>query len=155
MTLSVKSAMDKFKSAKMIGVDVDQSHMSPNIITSAMKNLALSVKDTLGIFYGNEWDSKLGGKIFTLGAKENAVGLPTEEYEKDKKKYNPWRFKQFTKEEYKALYKRIRGEAEKVEDNIVVKTIDPKVNCDTQEFWEGVNKKDTPKINIKHIGGKK
>ncbi len=151
MTLSVKSAMDEYEKAEMVGVDVDQSHMSEKIITSATKNLASSVKDTLRLFYGNEWDKKLGGKIFTLGAKENAVGLPTEVYEKDNKKIDPWRFKNFTKEEYKILFKRIRGEGEKAEDNITTKTVDSKVNCDTEIFWKNVNEKDTPKINIRHI----
>ena len=62
--------------AAVIGVDVDQSFESPTVITSAMKGLADSVQWALTKFYANEFAS-IGGTVTSLGAKDNAVGLPT------------------------------------------------------------------------------
>ena len=62
---------------KVIGVDVDQSFESEGtVITSAMKGLADSVQWALGKFYAGEFAS-IGGVQTSLGANENAVGLPT------------------------------------------------------------------------------
>ena len=61
---------------KVIGVDVDQSGESPTVITSAMKGLADSAQWALGKFYAGEFAS-IGGVQTSLGANENAVGLPT------------------------------------------------------------------------------
>ena len=61
---------------KVIGVDVDQSFESTTVITSAMKGLADSVQWALGKFYAGEFAS-IGGVQTSLGANENAVGLPT------------------------------------------------------------------------------
>ena len=60
----------------LIGVDVDQSFESTTVITSAMKGLADSVQWALGKFYAGEFAS-IGGVQTSLGANENAVGLPT------------------------------------------------------------------------------
>ena len=66
--------------AKVIGVDVDQSFESPTVITSAMKGIgeaaqqaltAAESEDTWAAFIGD------GSASITLGAAENAVGLPT------------------------------------------------------------------------------
>lgn len=61
---------------KVVGVDVDQSTESDTVITSAMKGLADSVQWALGKFYAGEFAS-IGGVQTSLGANENAVGLPT------------------------------------------------------------------------------
>ena len=61
---------------KVVGVDVDQSGESPTVITSAMKGLADSAQWALGKFYAGEFAS-IGGVQTSLGANENAVGLPT------------------------------------------------------------------------------
>ena len=61
---------------KVVGVDVDQSPESDTVITSAMKGLADSVQWALGKFYAGEFAS-IGGVQTSLGANENAVGLPT------------------------------------------------------------------------------
>ena len=61
---------------KVVGVDVDQSGESPTVITSAMKGLAASAQWALGKFYAGEFAS-IGGVQTSLGANENAVGLPT------------------------------------------------------------------------------
>ena len=71
----------------VIGVDVDQNYIGANgvadgtyaynpFITSAMKGLADSVQWALGKFYAGEFAS-IGGVQTSLGANENAVGLPT------------------------------------------------------------------------------
>ena len=61
---------------KVVGVDVDQSGESTTVITSAMKGLADSAQWALGKFYAGEFAS-IGGVQTSLGANENAVGLPT------------------------------------------------------------------------------
>lgn len=85
----------------VIGVDSDQASESPTIITSAMKDLTQSVKLALTDFYQNnkKWTDNQAGKLKTLGAKENAIGLPTAK--------DSWRFKKFTKEEYQNVFKKI------------------------------------------------
>ena len=101
MFSSVKSAAAENTNAKIIGVDVDQSGESTQVITSAVKGLAVSVERVLGQFYDGKWDAELGGKTQNLGAAENATGLPTES----------WSLKNFTVEQYKAVLEKIaKGE---------------------------------------------
>ena len=61
---------------KVIGVDVDQSFESSSVITSAMKGLADATEWAIGQHYAGSWDA-IGGTSTSLGAKDNAVGLPT------------------------------------------------------------------------------
>ena len=61
---------------KVIGVDVDQSFESSSVITSAMKGLADATQWAIGQHYAGSWDA-IGGTSTSLGAKDNAVGLPT------------------------------------------------------------------------------
>ena len=75
---------------KVIGVDVDQSSQSDSVITSATKGLRESVMIACGDFYGGNW---VGGQK-TLGAKDDAVGLPTAS----------WSMKNFTLDDYNALF---------------------------------------------------
>lgn len=77
---------------KVIGVDVDQSDQSDTIVTSATKGLRESVTYILDKFYNDDWDDA-GGDQTTLGAKEDAVGLPTKS----------WSLKKFTVEDYQKL----------------------------------------------------
>ena len=60
----------------VIGVDVDQSFESDTVITSAMKGLAASVQWASAKVYDGSFAS-MGGTCATLGAKDDAVGLPT------------------------------------------------------------------------------
>ena len=60
----------------VVGVDVDQSSESDTVITSAMKGLAASVQWACAKVYDGSF-AELGGTCATLGAKDNAVGLPT------------------------------------------------------------------------------
>lgn len=65
---------------KIVGVDVDQYHeglMSNGesiILTSAMKNIDVAVKEHLGYYI--EGDFK-GGQVYTLGITDNGVGIPS------------------------------------------------------------------------------
>ena len=77
---------------KVVGVDVDQSPESDTVITSAMKGLADSVQWALGKFYSNEFAS-IGGVGTSLGANENAVGLPTA----------TWSLTKWTVDDYNAM----------------------------------------------------
>ena len=61
---------------KVIGVDVDQSFESSSVITSAMKGLSDATQWAIGQHYAGSWDA-IGGTSTSLGAKDNAVGLPT------------------------------------------------------------------------------
>lgn len=97
MFSSVKSAAAEYPNAKIIGVDVDQSGESAQVITSAVKGLSASVEKVLGQFFNGKWDAELADKAQNLGATENATGLPTES----------WSMKNFTVDQYKALLGKI------------------------------------------------
>ena len=105
---------------KIVGVDVDQHALSENVITSAQKGLAVSVKLALREYYGNEWDSKLAGKTQNLGAAEDATGLPTND--------DAWRFKTFTKAEYNTLF-------ESIKKGTVTPRSDVAGDCNVESFW--------------------
>ena len=89
--------------AALIGVDVDQSFQSDAVVTSAMKDLAGSVISTLTKFYT---DGALLNGAITLGAADNAVGIPTE----------TWSFENWTVDDYNALYEQVKS-GEIVVDN--------------------------------------
>ena len=76
----------------VVGVDVDQSSESDTVITSAMKGLAASVQWACAKVYDGSF-AELGGTCATLGAKDNAVGLPTA----------TWSLTQWTVDEYNAM----------------------------------------------------
>jgi basic membrane protein A len=79
--------------AKVIGVDVDQSGDSDTVITSAMKGLADATVWALTKHYEGKW-SEIGNNCTSLGAKDNAVGLPTAS----------WSLKNWTIADYEALF---------------------------------------------------
>ncbi len=113
--LSVVAAAEA-ADAKVIGVDVDQSSVSPVIITSAFKDLANSVQQALQALYdnGKTWPADLAGVTSTLGAAEGCTGLPTSE--------DSWRLTAFTVDQYTA-------ELQKVIDGTV--TIDNSSDTET------------------------
>ena len=61
---------------KVVGVDVDQSFESPAVITSAMKGLSDAGQWAIAKHYDGAGD-ELGDVTTSLGAKDNAGGLPT------------------------------------------------------------------------------
>ena len=79
--------------AKVVGVDVDQSFQSPTVITSAMKGLADATQWAIAKHYAGEF-AEIGGTATSLGAKDNAVGLPTA----------TWSLTGWTVEEYETLF---------------------------------------------------
>ena len=82
--------------AAVIGVDVDQSFESETVITSAMKGIGEAAQQALTAAESDAW-SEFGGKQVVLGAKTNAVGLPTA----------TWSLEGFSVEEYEALFQDI------------------------------------------------
>jgi basic membrane protein A len=84
---------------KVIGGDVDQAADSPTVITSAMKGLREGTAYALEKFYAGKWE-EIADKSANLGVNDNAVGLPTEEAS--------WGFKNFTVEEYNALFEKLQ-----------------------------------------------
>jgi len=89
---SVMAAAQETTGKWVVGVDVDQSNLSPRVLTSAMKGLGVSVQAALEDFYADDFD---GGKSITLGVSEDAVGLPTETAS--------WRFTTFTTAQYNTI----------------------------------------------------
>ena len=77
---------------KVVGVDVDQSFESDTVITSAMKGLAASVQWACGKVYDGSF-ATMGGTCATLGAKDDAVGLPTA----------TWSLTKWTVDDYNAM----------------------------------------------------
>ena len=70
------SAAASAEDGKVIGVDVDQSFESPAVITSAMKGIGEAAQQALkAAEAADTWAA--WGQSKTLGAKDNAVGLPT------------------------------------------------------------------------------
>lgn len=96
---SVKSAAEANSGKKIIGVDVDQSHLSSAVITSAVKGLKESVNLVLSQIYSDKWDTLLAGKSQNLGAAEDATGLPTA----------TWKLQNFTVEQYNALFAQVKN----------------------------------------------
>jgi basic membrane protein A len=91
---SVMAAAEE-KNGKMIGVDVDQSFESPSVVTSAMKQLSVSVYDGVKDYYDNKFP---GGKTSIFSAKNDGIGLPMETS----------KFTKFTKEDYEKIYAELK-----------------------------------------------
>ncbi len=121
MVQSVISAANNYSDAKIIGVDTDQSALSPKVITSAMKGLTASVEKILGEFYDGKWDTDLADKASNLGAADNATGLPTAD--------GSWRFTKFTKTEYNVLFNSIAS-------GVITPSADVPADVNNSEFWK-------------------
>lgn len=76
----------------VVGVDVDQSSQSDTVVTSAIKGLEQSVNYALDKQFTGDW-ADIGGTGTSLGAKDDAVGLPTA----------TWSLTKFTVAEYETL----------------------------------------------------
>ena len=79
--------------AKVVGVDVDQSPESDTVVTSAMKGLSASVLWALAKAFDGTW-AEIGHNGTSLGAANDAVGLPTE----------TWSLENWSVEEYEKLF---------------------------------------------------
>lgn len=82
--------------AAVIGVDVDQSYSSDTVITSALKGIGEAAQLVLEAAYSGDW-ATYGGVRTTLGAKEGAVGLPTD----------TWSLENWTVEQYEEMFQKI------------------------------------------------
>ena len=91
---SVMAAAEE-KGKKFIGVDVDQSFESETVMTSAMKQLSVSVYDGVKAFYDGKFP---GGETSIFSAKNNGIGLPMETS----------RFTTFTQEDYDKIYAELK-----------------------------------------------
>jgi len=80
--------------AKVVGVDVDQSSESDTVITSAMKQLSVSVYDGVKAFYDGSFP---GGSTSVFTAANDGVGLPMDSS----------KFETFAQEDYDALYTKL------------------------------------------------
>ncbi|MBQ3214826.1 MAG: BMP family ABC transporter substrate-binding protein [Oscillospiraceae bacterium] len=82
----------------LVGVDVDQSYESDTVVTSALKGLSAATEWAIDKFYAGEWET-VGDVAISLGANDNAVGLPTD----------TWGLESFTVEQYTALMDAIKA----------------------------------------------
>ena len=81
--------------AKVIGVDVDQSFQSDTVITSALKGIGQAAYQALAASFGIDGDwADWGNNCVTLGAAEDAVGLPVD----------TWSLANWSVEEYEELF---------------------------------------------------
>ena len=94
---------------KVVGVDVDQSGDSATVITSAMKGLADATVWAITKHYEGKW-SDIGNNLTSLGAKDNAVGLPTA----------TWSLKNWTVADYEALFADIVAGKVAISDELVL-----------------------------------
>lgn len=96
-----------------IGVDRDQAYLAPdNVLTSALKLVNVAVEKLSTDAINGE---KIGGKTYTYGLKEDAVGIPTENKNMDPE-----------------VYKAALELEEKIKDGTVV----PPYNKETYEKFE-------------------
>ena len=90
----------------VVGVDTDQSFESETVVTSATKGLASAVQWALAKVYDGSF-SEIGGNSTSLGADNNAVGLPTA----------TWSMQNFTVEEYEALFQKLLSGEVTIDNN--------------------------------------
>lgn len=91
--------------AKTIGVDVDQYDASETVVTSATKQLAVSVYDALEAFYNDEFP---GGTQFIYGVEDNGVGISD--------KFD--RFENFTESDYEEIYEKLKADEDGILSDI-------------------------------------
>lgn len=94
---------------KAIGVDVDQAPDSETVITSAVKQLSITVNNALSQFYAGAFP---GGVDATLGVESDGIGLTMDTA----------RFETFTKADYDAIYKKMVENDGDILDGIVKDT---------------------------------
>lgn len=90
----------------VIGVDVDQSSQSDTVLTSAMKGIREAVVYSLEQFYADKFD-EIGGVLTSLGAANDAVGLPTD----------TWSLKKFTVDDYNKLFDSVKNGTVKIDSD--------------------------------------
>src|SRR5690606_8532020 len=81
----------------VIGVDVDQAGESDTVISSAMKELAIAVRQELQALIDGNWN---GGQTLRKSATNDSVGLPTAQAS--------WRFRTFTQAQYETVLGKVK-----------------------------------------------
>ena len=94
---------------KVVGVDVDQSFESPAVITSAMKGLSDAAQWAITKHYEDKW-ADIADQTTSLGAKDNAVGLPTA----------TWSLANWSVADYEALFAEIVAGSVAISDALVL-----------------------------------
>lgn len=93
---------------KVIGVDADQSHLGPCIITSATKGLFSATYGALDAYFTGKWDT-VGGTIASLSLTEgDYVGLPID----------TWSLENYSLEDYNKLVEEIKNGNVQISDSI-------------------------------------
>ena len=105
---SVMSAAEA-ANASVIGVDVDQAHLSNSVVISAIKGLDVSVYDMLTDFMN---DTFRGG-IFRFEAANNGIGLSMDSS----------RLNNFTQEQYNNIFEALRSGEINVNDSLDIEDI--------------------------------
>ena len=82
----------------VVGVDVDQSFESDTVVTSALKGLSNATKWAITKCYDGSF-ADIGGVPTSLGANDDAVGLPTA----------TWSFESYTVEQYEAALEAVKA----------------------------------------------
>ena len=108
----------------VIGVDVDQSGDSDTVVTSAMKGIGAAAQQAIGKSYDGKWD-EIGGGVLKLGAKDDAVGLPTA----------TWSMEKFTVDDYNKLFESIKGGTV---------TVDADYEAGLEQAWSNLTLKIVP-----------
>ena len=91
--------------AKVIGVDTDQSPYSETVITSAKKEVALSIIAALDDYYSGNFK---GGISETLDITTNSIGLPMDNS----------RFNTFNSDDYLIIYNKLLSDEDGIRTNI-------------------------------------
>jgi len=106
---SVIEAAGNNKDRKIIGVDVDQSAESDNIVFSAMKGLTTSISTALQVYEDNDckWPEDRAGKKLSVGVKEDGVGLSATE--------GSWRVKNTSIEDYNKMIEEMKKKDLKIQ----------------------------------------
>ncbi len=105
---SVAEGCNEVEGATWIGVDVDQSSVDENVLTSATKGLREAVMSALEVYNEGSWDI-IGGQDYNLGlnaefgdvAAKDYVGIPTTD--------EAWRFESFTLDQYNDILDAIKS----------------------------------------------
>ena len=82
----------------VVGVDVDQSFDSDTVVTSALKGLSNATEWAIAKCYDGSF-AEIGGIATSLGANDDAVGLPTE----------TWSFETYTVDQYEAAMEAMKA----------------------------------------------
>jgi len=110
---------------KVIGVDVDQSFDSKTVVTSALKGIGAAASWACGKAYDGTW-AEIGGKGTSLGAAENATGLPTA----------TWSMKNYSVAEYEKQLKAVIDGTLKIDDAVIKAPEYPKSTDNVTVLYE-------------------